>query len=39
VLVYLALVCTVFAFWVLSRSPSRGARDVLRVWVGAGWGG
>jgi hypothetical protein len=27
------------AYLSVSRSPSRGARDVLRVWVGAGWGG
>lgn len=27
------------AYLSVSRSPSHGARDVLRVWVGAGWGG
>lgn len=26
------------AYLSVSRSPSHGARDVLRVWVGAGWG-
>jgi hypothetical protein len=27
------------AYLSVSRNPSHGARDVLRMWIGAGWGG
>lgn len=27
------------AYLSVSRNPARGSRDVLRIWVGAGWGG